>query len=163
MKVVPFSAIPAMPPLVPGHASGAGRVQAYSIEAEAQEFMSAYAGDVRAGRRRSISDRYDRKGAYRVGEGEKKFESFETIRAAYEVAWSPPKSFEWKDLSYEAIGPDAVVVAGLFEWEIASGKKSTFSYTGLLVRRDGVLRIRLEDESIRLSIGGLGRTDCGLS
>jgi len=37
---------------------------------------------------------------------------------------------------------------GLFDWGLADGRKLTFSYTGLLVRIEGELRIRLEDESM---------------
>jgi hypothetical protein len=109
--------------------------------------MAGYADDLRHGRRVSIVDRYDRRGAYRVGEGEKTLESWELIRAAYLTQWSPPSSFVWRDLSYEPLG-DAVIVIGLFDWGLADGRKLSFSYTGLLVRQDGELRIRLEDESM---------------
>jgi len=118
------------------------------IEADAREFMSAYAEDLRHGRRQSIVERYDRRGAYRVGEGEKNLESWELIRAAYLTQWTPPASFSWRDLSYEPIGTDAVMVIGLFDWGLADGRRLAFSYTGLLMRQDGELRIRLEDESM---------------
>ena len=118
------------------------------IDVDAREFMSGYAEDLRRGRRQSIVDRYDRRGAYRVGEGEKNLESWELIRAAYMTQWTPPASFAWRDLSYEPIGNDAVIVVGLFDWGLADGRRLTFSYTGLLVRMDGELRIRLEDESM---------------
>ena len=43
----------------------------------------------------------------------------------------------------------AVVVAGLFSWTGESGgSPQTLSYTALLRRQDGTLRIRVEDESI---------------
>jgi len=42
---------------------------------------------------------------------------------------------------------DAIVVTGFFNGGTAAGKKLAFSYTGLLVRQNGELRIRLEDES----------------
>jgi hypothetical protein len=118
------------------------------IEADAREFMSGYAEDLRNGRRQAIVERYDRRGAYRVGEGEKNLESWELIRAAYMTQWTPPASFVWRDLSYEPVGTDAVIVIGLFDWGLADGRRLSFSYTGLLVRQDGELRIRLEDESM---------------
>lgn len=118
------------------------------IDVDAREFMWAYAEDLRHGRRQSIVGRYDRRGAYRVGEGEKNLESWELIRAAYMTQWTPPASFVWRDLSYEPIGNDAVVVIGLFDWGLADGRRLSFSYTGLLVRQEGELRIRLEDESM---------------
>jgi hypothetical protein len=118
------------------------------IDVDAREFMSGYAEDLRHGRRQAIVERYDRRGAYRVGEGEKNLESWELIRAAYMTQWTPPASFVWRDLSYEPVGNDAVMVIGLFDWGLADGRRLTFSYTGLLVRQDGELRIRLEDESM---------------
>ena len=118
------------------------------IDVDAREFMSGYAEDLRHGRRQAIVERYDRRGAYRVGEGEKNLESWELVRAAYMTQWTPPASFVWRDLSYEPIGNDAVIIVGLFDWGLADGRQLTFSYTGLLVRQDGELRIRLEDESM---------------
>ena len=118
------------------------------IDVDAREFMSGYAEDLRHGRRQAIVERYDRRGAYRVGEGEKNLESWELVRAAYMTQWTPPASFAWRDLSFEPVGNDAVMVIGLFDWGLADGRRLTFSYTGLLVRQDGELRIRLEDESM---------------
>jgi hypothetical protein len=119
-----------------------------SIADEARDFMAAYADDLRNARRQSIVDRYDRGGAYRVGEGEKTLECWELIRAAYFSQWTPPARFAWRDLSYEPVGDAAVLVVGLFDWGLADGRTVSFSYTGLLVRQDGELRIRLEDESM---------------
>ena len=117
------------------------------IEREAREFMGAYADDLRAGRRLAIAGRYDKRGAFRVGEGEKTFETPAMIKASYLTQWTPPKTFEWRNLSYEVLSSDAVLVIGLFDWGTGDGRKVAFSYTGLLVRQDGTLRIRLEDES----------------
>lgn len=116
---------------------------------EAQAFMAAYADDLRAGNRAAIAARYHRGGAWRVGNGEKSFEEWTAIRDFYAGPnWSPPASFAWRALDYEALGRDAVVVTGLFDWGAAAGRPpATYSYTGLLVRQDGALRIRLEDES----------------
>ena len=47
--------------------------------------------------------------------------------------WSGPKSFAWKDLSFEPISKDAAVVVGRFEWQTASGQTINSSYTGVLV------------------------------
>jgi hypothetical protein len=118
------------------------------IADEARDFMAAYADDLRNARRQSIVDRYDRGGAYRVGEGEKTLERWELIRAGYFSQWTPPARFSWRDLSYEPVGDAAVLVVGLFDWGLADGRTVSFSYTGLLVRQDGELRIRLEDESM---------------
>ncbi len=117
---------------------------------QARTFMDAYGRDLRSGDRAAIAARYDRSGAYFLGNGRKEWVSYDSIEAQYRgPGWSPPAAFEWRDLSIESVGPDAVVVAGQFLWTRMAGMAPmTFSYTGLLRRRDGELRIRLEDESL---------------
>jgi hypothetical protein len=114
---------------------------------EARAFMDAYARDLRAGNRDGIVERYDPRGAYFVGQGRKELVPLDSIRANYHGQWRPPSGFSWQDLSYEVAGPDAVVVAGLFVWSGSNGRSATYSYSGLLLRQGGRLRIRLEDES----------------
>ena len=133
------------PPATAGETAAAAEAV---VVAEARAFMEAYGADLAAGRRAAIADRYDRRGVYFLGNGRKHLRSWAQIEQRYRTGWQPPASFEWRDLSFEPAGPDAVVVAGTFVWGLGEGKGSeTFSYTGLLVRQDGVLRIRLEDES----------------
>ncbi|HEX6369698.1 MAG TPA: hypothetical protein VF006_12330 [Longimicrobium sp.] len=115
-------------------------------EAEARAFMESYARDLRTGTREAIVARYDRRGAYRVGGGQKTLEPLDSIRAVYTGRWEPPAAFEWRDLSYEVLSDDAVMVVGRFEWTDAQGRMLPMSYTGLLVRQEGEWRIRLEDE-----------------
>ncbi len=126
------------------------------IVREAEAFMEGYAADLRAGDRAAIADRYDRRGAWRLGNGEKSFDSWEGIRTFYgSASWEPPSSFAWRDLSFEPMGRDAVLVAGLFDWGSVDGKPPvTVSYTGVLVRQGGKLRIRLEDESAKRPTAG---------
>ena len=121
------------------------------VVTEARAFMAAYAEALRAGDRVGIAGRYDRTGAYVLGNGRKAFESHPQIVAVYASAdWQAPHRFEWQDLSYEPLGPDAVVIAGRFAWTPREGAEPfIYSYTSLLRRQDGVLRIRLEDESTR--------------
>lgn len=126
------------------------------IVREAEAFMVAYAADLRAGNRAAIADRYDRRGDWRLGHGEKRFYSWEGIRTFYaSSSWQRPSSFEWRDLSFEPLGREAVLVAGLFDWGVGEGKPPlTVSYTGVLVRQGGKLRIRLEDESAKRPAAG---------
>ena len=118
-----------------------------AVVAEARAFMDAYARDLAERDRKAVAERYDRRGSYRMGRGEKHFDSHATITNFYATKWVGPDAFAWKDLSFEPLSPDAVMVAGQFLWT-PKGKPDpvTVSYTGLLVRQDGVLRIRLEDE-----------------
>lgn len=119
------------------------------LTAEATSFMAAYADELRAGDRAAIAARYDRRGAWRVGDGTAVLDGWERISAIYASnQWQPPAAFEWRDLAYEPAGPDSVIVVGRFAWTPAAGQAPlVFSYTALLIRQDGALRIRLEDES----------------
>ncbi len=119
------------------------------VVAEARAFMASYAQALQQGDRAGIAARYDRTGAFHLGNGRKSFESYAQIQALYAGAdWQPPHRFEWRDLSFEPAGPDAVVIAGQFLWTPREGAEPfSYSYTALLHRQDGVLRIRLEDES----------------
>lgn len=115
---------------------------------EVRAFMAAYAEDLRSGNRAALAARYDRRGAFFLGDGTKRFREWAEIEERYRTRWSPPASFEWRDLSFEPVGPDSVLVAGTFLWGVGKGRPAALlSYTGLLVRQDGELRIRLEDES----------------
>jgi hypothetical protein len=119
------------------------------IEGEAREFMAAYARDLRAGNRAAIAERYDSRGAYMAGGGEQRLASPDSIRATYQSAsWTAPARFEWRDLSYDVVGPEAILVSGRFEWTTGNGQTLPASYTALLVRRDGRLRIRAEHEDV---------------
>lgn len=118
-----------------------------ATERSIREFYDAYAEDLRGHKREAIVERYDRRGVYMAGNGRKSFETFETIKGRYLKDWSGPKSFNWKDLSVEVISSDSAVVSALFEWQVDSGTTFTYSYTGLLIKREGKWRIRLEDES----------------
>jgi len=117
------------------------------VVSEARAFMEAYGRDLAAGERARLAARYDRRGAWILGGGRKAFESHAQITAFYGgKAWTRPAAFAWENLSFEPAGPDAVVVAGQFLWTEAGKAPRLSSYTGLLVRQDGELRIRLEDE-----------------
>ena len=73
-----------------------------------------------------------------------------TIRKFYSAGSDigiAPAEWEWHDLSFEPIGPDAVVIAGRFHWRSRDGHSDTVSYSSLLVREGGSLKIRVEDES----------------
>ena len=121
--------------------------QMSETERSLRAFYDDYAEDRRAQRREAIVDRYDRRGAYLMGNGSKRFETFEQIKDVYMNKWSGPKAFAWKDLSIEPISKSAAVVVGKFEWQTAAGLTMNFSYTGVLVKLDGKWRIRVEDES----------------
>ncbi len=115
------------------------------LVADARLFMDGVAHDLRGGDRDALAGRYDPRGAYFVGNGRNTFRSLDSIRVRYRrPTWQPPHTFAWRDLAYEVVGPEAVVVTGRFEWE-----QERYSYTGLLVRQGsgGPLRLRLEDES----------------
>jgi hypothetical protein len=115
---------------------------------EAEGFMAAYADELRRGDRAAIAARYDRRGVYVMGRGRKRLSTHAETAAYYAGPnWQPPAAFEWQGLDYEPLGTDAVAVVGTFLWTRAAGEAPrTYSYTALLVRQDGALRIRIEDE-----------------
>jgi hypothetical protein len=120
---------------------------AAAVEREVREFFDSYAEDLRRHRRESIAERYDARGVFFLGHGRKTLRPFESIKDSYLTKWVGPKSFEWKDISVEVLSPDAAVVVGRFDWQTGVGQTLTYSYTGLLVKRAGKWRIRVEDES----------------
>jgi len=120
--------------------------RAADIVTEAKAFMAAYAQDLAKGDRAALAARYDREGAHMIFAGQREFATHAQIAADYAKTWQPPASFEWRDLTYEPAGPDAVVVTGGFLWGLKSGVMPV-AYTALLRRQDGALRIRLEHET----------------
>jgi hypothetical protein len=82
--------------------------------------------------------------------GRETLQTLPEITAHYAGAgWRPPVSFAWQDLSYEVLGPDAVLVVGRLDWGAQPQQPPLrVSYTAVLRRREGGLRIRLEDESV---------------
>lgn len=118
-----------------------------SAEREVRQFYESYAEDLRRHRREAIADRYDRRGVYLMGNGQKKLVAFEAVKDRYLTRWKGPKSFAWHDLSFEILTRDIAVVLGRFEWQSEDEKTLNFSYTGVLVKRNGKWRIRVEDES----------------
>lgn len=121
--------------------------QMSETERSVRAFYSEYAEDLRQHRREKLADRYDPRGVYHMGNGSKNFETLAQIRDIYMTKWIGPKAFEWKDLSVEVLSKEAAAVLARFEWTTAKGQVLNFSYTGVLVKRDGKWRIRIEDES----------------
>ena len=118
-----------------------------SAEKELRDFYAAYAEDLSKHRPAGIAERYDRRGVYLLGNGRKSFQTFESLRERYLTKWTGPKSFAWKDLSFEILSPTVAVVIGKFVWETEEGSAAEYSYTGVLIKLDGRWRIRVEDES----------------
>lgn len=130
-----------------GQAATARTAQAAEapIVREARAFMEGYARDLLAGNGAAIADRYDSRGALLQGYGGSRMESERSTRSYYTSGeWKPPTDFVWEDLHFEPLSPDAIVVAGIFLDEAPQRPLRIVSYTGLLVRRDGKLRIRIE-------------------
>jgi hypothetical protein len=117
------------------------------VAAEAERFMAAYAGELRAGDRAGIAARYDRRGAWFAGRGQERFQDHAAIAADYAgPRWQPPRAFEWIDLHYWPAGMNAITVTGFFRWTPQDGAPVLFRYRAVLLRQEGALRIRREDE-----------------
>jgi len=118
-----------------------------SIETEVRAFFDSYGEDLRKHRREAIAMRYDTSGYFRMGNGNKRYYTFEQTKNRYLNTWIGPRSFEWKDLSIIVFSPDVVAVTGLFDLGDTLGVQ-TYSYSGLVMRRSDGWRIRIEDESV---------------
>jgi hypothetical protein len=110
--------------------------------------MERYAADFLAHDVEAVIARYHSQGAHHVGHGAKTLVPFDAIGRMYRQGGPGPVAFELGNLSFEVLSNDAVVVIGTFraQW-IPDVPEVVASFTGLLVREDGELRIRLEDES----------------
>ncbi len=126
----------------------AARQAEAALIGEAKAFMQSYAEDLRAGDRAALAARYDREGVSLARDGIETELTWSEVERRYAAQWRPPASFEWRDLSFEASGPDSVGVRGAFLWVPSrGGAPVAYSYGAVLVRRDGGLRIRIEDEA----------------
>lgn len=135
---------PANPSATAGQPAGADA----ALLNEAKAFMADYGADLQRGDRAAVIARYDRNGVYEVRPASKVFTSHAAIAARYQNEWDKPGFFEWRDLSYEVLGQDKVLVTGLFAWAATpSSKPDILSYVAILQRQDGALRIRLEAEA----------------
>lgn len=117
-----------------------------AIVADAQRFMADYARDLLAGDRTAVVARYDPEGTHVLNAGSYGFHSRAEIENSYSE-WQAPVAFEWRNLAYEPVAPDAIVVVGQFVWTAAGRAPATYSYSALLRRSEGGLRIRVEDEA----------------
>lgn len=121
--------------------------------ADARAFMDGYAQDLRNADREAVIGRYDRTGAWVVSAGRGEWRSPAQIAEDYRSdAWRPPADFAFRDLAFVTAGEDVVTVTGRFDWPRQDGSARTIAYHGLLVRIDGQLRIRVEDETPVMNI-----------
>lgn len=118
-----------------------------AVEEEARGFMAGYESEMRERNGEALAARYHRQGAYWLLHGRKRFLEHDSIVGYFRETWSAPAEFRWDDLSFEVLGRDAVVVVGTMRFDDADSRSAIGSYTALLVREDGVLRIRVEDEA----------------
>jgi len=129
-------------------------------EQELRAFYDAYADDLLHNRGEAIANRYDTRGYYSLGNGNKQFFTLDEAKVRYTTRWTGPKGFAWKDMAFEILSPDSASVTGLFDWESPSGDKGTLSYSAVLVVSGGQWRIRVEDESFN-SMGLTTKTIIG--
>jgi hypothetical protein len=126
--------------------AGGQKFDAAAIEREIKAFYDEYAVELRESRGPAIAARYDPRGSWVLGNGRKSFQTAAQTNDKY-TKFTAPKIFAWKELSIDVLSPDVVSVLGLFDWGMTTAPAVTYSYTGVLVRRDGKWRIRIEDES----------------
>ena len=116
-------------------------------ERDARRFMREYAEDLRNHDRAAIAARYDRDGATVIFNGVRNARSFDEIETRYREQWTGPTGFTWRNLAYEVLNPNSVIVTGEFDWGAPNGIEK-YSYSAILQRQEGEFRIRLEVESL---------------
>jgi hypothetical protein len=121
--------------------------QVGAVEAEARQFMAGYEAEMQAADGAALAARYHGAGAYWMLQGRKSFREHDYITRYFREVWSAPAEFRWTDLSYEVLGSDAVVVIGAMRFAGPDDRSVLGSYTALLVRQNGELKIRVEDEA----------------
>lgn len=116
---------------------------------EALGFMDAYARDLRLGSRAALAARYAPAGVRQIQPGRVQESSLDEVKAFYQDAWSPPIAFAWRDLKYDVLAEDAVLVSGAFDWTLRSWLSPvSYQYVALLRREpNNEFRIALEAES----------------
>ncbi|HEY0586775.1 MAG TPA: hypothetical protein VGD52_11620 [Pseudoduganella sp.] len=108
-------------------------------------FMNTYAEDVSEGDRKALANRYSRRGTIFIGGEWKEEISFDKLSREYAKSWKPPVTFRWQGLAYEKLGDQAVLVTGgVARGDKAGTETTSHSYAVLLVKEEGVLRIRME-------------------
>ena len=146
------AAIPLNAQSVPKPATASVQSKPSAAEMELKAFFDEYGEDIRQARREAIANRYDPRGYFSLGNGIKSFLTFEETKERYLKRWTGPKSFYWKDLSFEILSPTTAAAAGLFDIEFPNGQKATYSYSASLVKQADKWKIRVEDESFN-SVG----------
>ena len=111
----------------------------------AQFFMNSYADDVSAGERKALANRYSRRGTIFIGGEWKEEVAFDKLSREYATSWKPPVTFRWQGLAFEKLGEEAVMITGgVARGDKAGAETFSHSYAVLLIKEDGVLRIRME-------------------
>ena len=112
----------------------------------AKTFMAAYANDLNSANRTAIIQRYDPRGHYQLGNGRKTFLSQSRNRCYLENGVHQVRLTGMIYL-FEVLGPEAIVVTGLFDWVATNGEKRTLLLFLSAIASKREWKIRVEDES----------------
>jgi hypothetical protein len=94
-----------------------------AVEREIKQFYDSYADDLRSNSAARRSPTVTTAGILQPGNGRKELVTFEANKSHYLKDWTGPKSFEWRDLSFEILSPTAASVVGLGDWTGSIGSK----------------------------------------
>jgi len=107
--------------------------------------MASYAQDLIRHDGAAIGNRYKRSGTYFRGS----FQEFDSTRVFYEQRWSGPTSFVFRNMKYEVLGPESVLITGQGVWGRGDSLEAlVLDYAGVLVREESELRLQVEDETV---------------
>lgn len=118
------------------------------MESEARALFAAWSDAIRAGDGPGILRVYSRRGVRLVNKGRVDQLAIRDLEAAYLSGEVESQDFNWEDMSFEVLSPNAVVATGtmVLKWREDEGVRG--SEMVLLVREGGELRVRIEAESV---------------
>ncbi len=145
--------------ILPLAVGSAGRSRAIDDSGPVQAVLGSIARDLTSNNRSALVARYDRRGAFFLGNWGAELILFDSLPTqVYGSDWEPPVEFTWRNVHIEALGPRSAIVCAQFLWRTATGDSLLTSYTGVFVKDGRNWRIRSEHESP--DVGRLKRELC---
>ncbi len=111
--------------MLPLAVGSAGRSRATDDSGPVQAVLDSIARDLTSNNRAALVARYDKRGAFFLGNWGAELVPFDSLRTQiYGSDWKPPVQFAWRNLHIEPLGPGSSIVYAQFLWRTATGDSS---------------------------------------